>query len=117
MTDHRSERITEAIREELTEIIGYELHDPRIGFATVTDVQISPDKKHAFIRVGIGPADDKEKTLAALEHARNFLRRELTMRLDVYRIPELHFEADIAAQLGPRFEQLLKRVKKGRPRE
>jgi len=117
MTDHRVERITEAIREELAEIIGFELSDPRIGSATVTDVQISPDKRHAFVRVGIGPNTDKKETLAALEHARNFLRHELSERLALYRIPELHFEADIATELGGRMEHLLKRVRKGRPRE
>ena len=116
MTDHRVERITEAIREELSEMVSYELSDPRIGSATVTDVQISPDKRHAFVRIGIAPNADKKETLAALDHARNFLRRELSARLDLYRIPELHFEADVASELGPRMEHLLKRVKKGRPR-
>ncbi len=117
MTDHRTERISQAIHEELAEIIGYEMSDPRIGFATVTDVQISPDKRHAFVRVGIDPQVDKKETLAALEHARSFLRRQLSARLDLFRIPELHFEADVASELGPRMEHILKRVKKGRPRE
>jgi len=117
MTDHRVERISEAIREELAEIIGYELSDPRIGSATVTDVQISPDKRHAFVRIGVGPGDDKQQTLAALDHAKNFLRRQLSARLDLFRIPDLHFEADIASELGGRMDHLLKRVRKGRPRE
>jgi ribosome-binding factor A len=117
MTDHRVERITEAIREELAEIVSYELSDPRLASATVTDVQISPDKRHAFVRVGIGPGGDKKETLAALDHARNYLRHELSERLDLFRIPELHFEADIATELGPRMDHLLKRVRKGRPRE
>jgi ribosome-binding factor A len=117
MTDHRVERITEAIREELSEMISYELSDPRVASATVTDVQISPDKRHAFVRVGIGPGGDKKETLAALDHARNYLRHELSERLDLFRIPELHFEADIATELGPRMDHLLKRVRKGRPRE
>ena len=117
MTDHRTERISQAIREELAEIIGYEMSDPRIGFATVTDVQISPDKRHAFVRVGIDPQADKKETLAALDHARSFLRRQLSARLDLFRLPELHFEADVASELGPRMEHILKRVKKGRPRD
>ena len=117
MTDHRVERITEAIREELAEIISYELSDPRVASATVTDVQISPDKRHAFVRVGIGPGGDKKEALAALDHARSYLRHELSERLDLFRIPELHFEADIASELGPRMNHLLKRVRKGRPRE
>jgi len=117
MTAHRSERIAEALREELGELIGYELNDPRIGFATVTDVQISPDKRHAIVRVGVETGRDPEETIAALEHASNFLRRELASRLELFRVPELHFEADVATQLGGRMEQLLKRVKKGRLRE
>jgi ribosome-binding factor A len=118
MTDHRTERISEALREELSELIGYELSDPRIGFATVTDVQVTPDKRHAIVRVGIAADSDKQQTLAALDHARTFLRRELAARLELYRVPELHFEADIASDIGaPRLEGLLKRVKKGRPRE
>ena len=115
--DHRTERITEALREELTEMIGYELSDPRVGNATVTEVQISPDKRHALIRVRVEQGFDPKLTLAALDHARTFLRRELAQRLEVYRIPELHFEADVSSELGARMDQLLKRIKKGRPRE
>ena len=113
--DHRAERITEALREELAELIGYELSDPRIGSATVTEVQVSPDKKHAVVRVAAD--SDAAGTLAALEHARPFLRRQLAARLTLFRIPELHFEADVSTTLGGRMEHLLKRIHKGRPRE
>jgi len=115
--DHRTERISEALREELAELIGYELSDPRIGSATVTGVQVSPDKKHAFVRVGVGSDGDVAQTLAALEHAGHFLRRQLATRLELFRVPELHFEADVNTALGARMEHLLKRVKKGRPRQ
>jgi ribosome-binding factor A len=117
MTDHRTERISEALREELSELVSYELTDPRVALATVTDVLVSPDKKHAFVRIGIPSDADKQQTLAALEHARTFLRRELAFRLGLFRVPELHFESDIATDLGGRMDYLLKRVKKGRPRE
>ena len=66
-----------------------------VGGATVTEVLISPDKRHAFVRVRLAPESDGEATLAALEHARAYLRRELAQRLDIFRIPELHFEADV----------------------
>ena len=56
--DHRTERITEAIREELSEMIGYEMDDPRVGSAIVTEVQISPDKRHAMVRVRVGQGSD-----------------------------------------------------------
>ncbi|HEV8038050.1 MAG TPA: 30S ribosome-binding factor RbfA [Bryobacteraceae bacterium] len=115
--DHRIERITEAIREELSEMIGYEMADPRVGSAIVTEVQISPDKRHAMVRVRVPENSDTKAVLEALAHARNFLRRQLAARLTVYRIPELHFEADVASELGGKMEHLLKRIRKGRPRD
>ena len=117
MTDHRTERITEALREELAELIGYELTDPRIAQATVTGVHVTPDKKHAMVRIGVPPDGDVEQTLAALEHAAPFLRHQISVRLELFRIPQLHFEADVATELGGRMEHLLKRVHKGRPRK
>ncbi len=114
---HRTERIAEALREELSELISYELSDPRIGFTTVTDVQVSPDKRHAFVRVRVEEGTDSQATIAALEHASHFLRHEVGVRLELFRVPELHFQADIATELGGRMDQILKRIKKGRPRE
>jgi ribosome-binding factor A len=114
---HRTERISEALREELTELIGYELSDPRVSAATVTGIEVSPDKRHALVRVKIDEGADAEQAIAALQHAATFLRREVARRLELFRVPELHFEADIATELGGRMEHLLKRIKKGRPRE
>jgi ribosome-binding factor A len=114
---HRTERISEALREELTEMIGYELSDPRVAPATVTGLEVSPDKRHALVRVRVDEGADAEQTIAALEHAAPFLRREVARRLELFRVPELHFEADIATELGGRMEHLLKRIKKGRPRD
>src|SRR5712692_1753029 len=115
--DHRTERITEVLREELSEMIGYEMSDPRVASAVVTEVHISPDKRHAHVRIGVPADTDTQETLKALENARHFLRRQLAKRLDIYRIPELHFEADISTVLGGKMEHLLKRIKKGRPRD
>jgi ribosome-binding factor A len=115
--DHRTERISEALREELSELIGYEMSDPRVASVVVTDVHISPDKRHAHVRVGV-PADGSSKdALKALDGAKQFLRLQLAKRLEVYRIPELHFQADLLAESSGRMEHLLKRMKKGRPRE
>lgn len=114
--DHRTERISEALREELSELIGYEMSDPRVASVVVTDVHISPDKRHAHVQVGI-PADGSSKeVLQALEGAKQFLRLQLARRLEVYRIPELHFQADLLAESSGRMEHLLKRMKKGRAR-
>ena len=117
MPQHRTDRISEALREELTEMIGYELSDPRGASATVTGLEVSPDKRHALVRIRVDEGADASEAIAALEHAASFLRREVARRLELFRVPELHFEADIATELGGRMEQLLKRIKKGRPRE
>jgi ribosome-binding factor A len=118
MDPHRTERISEALREELEELIGYELADPRINEIYVTEVQIGPDLRHAHVRLSMPPDEAQRRdALAALEHARNFIKRELAHRLELRRLPELHFEPDLSATAAGRMDALLKRMKKGRARE
>jgi ribosome-binding factor A len=118
MDSHRVERLSERLREELTELISYELSDPRIGDAIVTEVLVSPDKKHAQVRLHLGTeARAQANTIEALEGARGFLRRALAERMDLFRIPELHFEADTSALSGGKVEHLMKRIRRGRPRD
>jgi ribosome-binding factor A len=114
---HRTERISEALREELTEMIGYELSDPRVASATVTSLDVSPDKRHALVHIRVDEGVDAKQALAALDHAAPYLRREVARRLELFRVPELHFEADVATEIGPKVDRLLKRIQKGRPRE
>ena len=117
MDTHRNERVSEALREELGELIAYELSDPRIGEATVTEVLVSPDMRHAQVRLHISEAkDEQEQTIQALDGARHFLRRQLAERLNLYRVPELHFEADLGPGASGRMDALLKRIRRGRPR-
>jgi ribosome-binding factor A len=117
MDNHRNERVSEALREELGELIAYELSDPRIGDATVTEVLVSPDMRHAQVRLHLSERlNEQQETIRALDGARHFLRRQLAERLSLYRVPELHFEADVAAPAG-RMEHLLKRIRRGRPRD
>lgn len=119
MDTHRAERISEALREELGELIAYELSDPRIHDAAVTEVLISPDKRHAQVRLHFQSAakEQQQETIAALDGARHFLRRQLAERLNLFRVPELHFEADVSATDNGRMGHLLKRVRRGRPRD
>ena len=118
MDQHRSERVSEAIREELSEIIAYEMSDPRISLVDVTEVLVTPDMRHARVRLHLaGDEPGREGTLIALGGARHFLRRELASRLRLFRVPELHFEADLETESSARFEHLLKRARKGRARD
>lgn len=118
MDPHRAERVSEALREELDELIGYEMSDPRVSGVTVTEVLLSPDMKRAEVRLAMPPVQGlRDDALAALEHARAFLKRELSHRLQMYRVPDLHFSADLSPGLTEKMEHLLKRVKRGRPRD
>lgn len=115
MDEHRSRRVSTAVREELAEIIGFELSDPRLSFVDVTDVSVSPDSRHAIVKVSLG-GDEREQNqaMAALEHAQHYLRHELASRLNLRKIPELHFEPDHYPDAATRVEILLKRAKKKR---
>jgi ribosome-binding factor A len=118
MDTHRAERVSEALREELGEMIAYELSDPRVAEATVTEVLVSPDMRHAQVRLHLSKdAKEQQATIQALDGARHFLRRQLAERLSLYRVPELHFEADVSSANNTRLEHLLKRVRRGRPRD
>ena len=118
MEGHRAERISLALREELDELIGYEMSDPRVERVSLTEVVLSPDGKKAQVRISV-PGNEKAKqdAVAALENARGFLKRELTKRLNMFRVPEIHFESDLNAELAGRLVQLRKRIKRGRPRD
>ena len=117
MEGHRAERVTEAIREELAEIISYEMSDPRVSSATVTEVNVSPDLRRARVSLAFPQREEADPALKALEKAKGFLRRELSRRLDLHRVPDLHFEADIGTQIGDRMDFLFRRIRKGRPRD
>jgi ribosome-binding factor A len=116
MDEHRSRRVSVAVREELSEIIGFELSDPRLRSVDVTDVTVSPDSRHAMVKVSLGGGGEHEQNqaMAALDHARNYLRHELASRLNLRKIPELHFEPDYYPDAATRVEILLKRAKKKR---
>jgi ribosome-binding factor A len=118
MDNRRAGRVSEALREELGEMIAYELSDPRIGDAIVTEVLVSPDMRHAQVRLHMSTdLGEQKQTVEALEGARHFLRRQLAERLNLFRVPELHFEADVKLAINARMDHLMKRVRRGRPRD
>ena len=115
MAAHRNERLSENIREELEELIGYEMSDPRVGGAFVTEVLLSPDFRQAYVRLALdGTPAEQAATLEALTHGKQFLRHQLTERLQLHRTPELHFEAALPASLAAKVPQILKRIKRSR---
>ncbi|MGH9668033.1 MAG: 30S ribosome-binding factor RbfA [Bryobacteraceae bacterium] len=118
MDPHRAERVSETLKEELEELIGYEMSDPRVARVAVTEVLLSPDFKLARVRLSLSEdPEERKQTLEALEGARHYLRHQLAGRVQIYRVPDLHFEADMPGDLASRARSLLKRVRKGRPRD
>src|SRR3954468_19182273 len=104
----RTDRIDELLREEMTTILARDVDDPRIGFATVTNIETTPDLRHARVLVSvIGQPEERTSTLAAMGHAMPFVRRELGKRLRLKRIPEFHLELDDSVERGTRILHLL----------
>ena len=117
MDERRALRVSEAVREELAEIIGFETEDPRLLAIEVMDAHVSPDGRHATIRVACrGTQREQKESMAALEHARHYLRHELASRLVLRHVPELHFTQDHNPDVESRIDFLLKRAKKSRGR-
>ena len=115
MDERRTLRVSEALREELSEIIGFEISDPRLLAVEVTDVHVSPDGRHANIMVALrGTEREIHQSMAALEHAQGFLRHELAARLSLRYVPELRFQQDKNPDVESRIDFLLKRAKKSR---
>ncbi len=111
--EHHMQRLAEALRDEIGAILEGELADPRIGLATVSEVQLAPDGRSGRVFVDVA-GDDKQAraTMAGLESAKGFIRHELTERLQLRHAPELHFVLDQSEQYGARIDQLLDRVSK-----
>lgn len=115
---HRHERIAEALREELGEIINYELEDPRIQNVTVTEVLFPPGGKQAHVRLAIeGSEEQQAETLDAVVHASSFIRQLVAERIDMFRLPDLKFFADLSPGMRAKSNNLLRRIRRGRPRD
>lgn len=116
MTTHRPERIADVIRDHLARLLREELRDPRVGFVTITDVRVSPDLRHARVYVSqLGAAADRIASVAALNRAVPFLRRELARVAILRRTPELVFHEDSTLESGFRVDQILDELRRDRP--
>jgi ribosome-binding factor A len=110
----RTERVDELLRQEIGALLAKEVADPRIGFATITDVETAPDLRHAKVWVSvIGEKGDRDDTLRALRSAMPFIRHELGKRLRIKRIPDLHVHLDDTAGRATRVLHLLDELERG----
>jgi len=108
VTGRRPERLAGEVREEIARMIAFELKDPRLGFVTVTRVELAHDLRYARVHVGVlGSEAEREKTLTALRSAAGFIRRELGRRLRIHHSPEVDFRYDKGIDATDRVARLL----------
>ena len=114
----RPHRVADQLRAEIAELIARELHDPGIGFLTITHVKVTPDLQNARVYyTTLGDAKARRETERALERATPFLRRHIGRRLRLKRVPELEFFFDEAVERGDRIEQILQDLSTERKRD
>ena len=109
----RTARLDELLREEISQVVRREVDDPRIGFVTITEVEVTPDLRHANVWVSvIGSAPERKQTLRALSHAMPFVRGRLG-KLRLKRIPDLHIKEDDSSERGTRVLAILDDLEQG----
>jgi ribosome-binding factor A len=109
----RRERLADEIREVMARLLTSELKDPRIGFVTVTRVEMTSDLETAKVLVGVlGSEQERAKTMKALAQATGFARRALGRAIRLRRVPELVFEYDRGLDAADRVAQLLEEDKR-----
>lgn len=114
MTTPRRERVSDLVREEIARLLQVEIHDPRLGFLTVTEVRMSPDLRHARVFVSIlASGEARDEAMAALRSLRGSIRRRLGHTLRLRYTPELQFTLDTSMEYGARIESLLEQAHTG----
>jgi ribosome-binding factor A len=107
----RSQRVSDLMREEIADIIMYRLKDPRLGFVTVTGVDMTADLKFAKVYVSVLNEEERESALQILNSARTFMRSLLSKRLRMKFIPAIEFRLDTSIEYGLKMDALLKKIK------
>lgn len=109
MSQLRANRVAEEIKKIIGEIISQKLKDPRVGFVTITDVEVTGDLQQAkiFLTVLGDNKAEEEETLAGLEKAKGFIRSEIGKHIRLRKTPEIIFEIDRAIETGNRIERLI----------
>lgn len=108
----RTEQLAQEIQHILSEVIQYELKDPRVGFATVVSVDVTADLQLARVRISVmGSPEERRETMTALERARGFLRRRVAQELSYLRFtPELRLTLDTSLDYSLHIDEVLRRA-------
>lgn len=109
----RQRKVGELLKSEVSDILRLKMKDPRLGFVTVTDVEVSADMQHARVFVSVlGSESERDASLAVLKHAQSFVRQSLAKRLTMKTLPEIEFKLDTSADRGVRILELLEQIKR-----
>lgn len=104
----RTQRLDSQIQQELMELLQREMKDPRVGFATITQVETAADLGHARVWVSVyGSEEEKERSMEALRVATPWLRRQLGARLRLRKVPQLSLRRDDSIETGDRVLRIL----------
>lgn len=111
MAKHRAFRLAETVKEEVSKIIREEIKDPRLGFVTVTDVEVADDLRYAKVFVSImGQQEDVKNSMDVLARAAGYIRSELGKTLRLRYVPEITFKYDHSIEQGAHISKLLREV-------
>ncbi|MEW6574313.1 MAG: 30S ribosome-binding factor RbfA [Bacillota bacterium] len=110
---HRAARLAAAIKEEMADILQNELKDPRLGFVTVTRVEVSADMRYAKVYYSVfGSPEELDATLTVLQRAQGFIRSVLGQRIRLRYVPEITFKIDPSIDYGVRVTRILDELKR-----
>ena len=108
---HRQEKLGELIAAELSDLLRNRVKDPRVGFASITRVEVSGDLRHAKVFVSVmGTPEEQAATMKGLRNATGYLRHELAERIVLRYMPEINFRLDTSIEEGARILELIRQV-------
>lgn len=113
MSNMRAERVGEQMKQEIMDIVNNKVKDPRVGFLTITDVELTNDLSHAKVYLTVlGSNKEVDNTFKALEKAKGFIKSELGSRMRLRIIPDLTFEYDESIEYGNKIERMIQDLHK-----
>lgn len=113
MSNMRAERVGEQMKQETMDIVNNKVKDPRVGFLTITDVELTNDLSHAKVYLTVlGSNKEIDNTFKALEKAKGFIKSELGSRMRLRIIPDLTFEYDKSIEYGNKIERMIQDLHK-----
>ncbi len=111
MSNVRAHRVSEEMKKEISDILAHKMKDPRIGFVTITDVEVTGDLQQSTVYFSVlGSEEEKESTFVGLTKATGFIRSEIGKRIRLRKVPEITFEFDEAHEYGNRIDAILRKL-------